>query len=139
MHDTLVLIGPILVQILTGMVTIVLGILSHLLYQVLSKHLSKQDFDLLNQFWAIFHSAAEAAAEKWWASQAGTLSNLVVDLRDPVIADLAREAIAKIPNEISALGFTQEKAETEMADLILSKIGKLQAQSPGAAIPAKGA
>lgn len=72
--------------------------------------------------WAVAHSAALAAAGKFWAAADTSVVKARIDVGSPGIAAAAQGALDAIPAVVRTIGVTPE----EMASLIVSKIGLMQ-------------
>lgn len=83
--------------------------------------------------WAVVHSAALAAAQRYWAEAEPTIVAARINVGSPGIARVANGAIGTIPKIATALGVTEDA----MRDLVVAKIGQLQVQAtmPALATP----
>ena len=111
---------PFVTASLSGVLTVVGSLAARRLYQIFGVQLTDSQ-------WAIVHSAALAAAGKFWAAAEPSIVSAKIHVGSPGIADAAQAAIDAIPKIVEATGVTPE----DMASLIVSKIGILQSAAAG--------
>jgi hypothetical protein len=85
---------------------------------------------LTDKNWQVVHSAALAAAQRYWAASTTSIATASIDVGSPGIARAANTAIDTIPKIAAALGVTPEAMEA----LIAAKLGQLQVQATSASV-----
>ena len=85
-------------------------------------HVSKQAQDQ-------FQQAAMNGAGRILAAQEGSIANIKIDVKSPLVAAEATKVAALIPDTLKQIGVTPEAASSVLADAIAGKIGVLQSQS----------
>lgn len=121
--EILLVIHPYMSALFSMIVTVVTPIVAGKVYQLFGVRFTDAQ-------WAVVHSAALAAAGRFWASADTSIAKARIDVGSPGIAAAARSAIETIPDVARAVGLTPEA----MASLLVSKIGLLQS---GAAVPSE--
>lgn len=111
---------PFATALMSGAVTVVGSLVARRLYQIFG-------LELTDSQWAVVHSAALAAAGKFWAAAEPSIASAKIHVGSPGIADAAQAAIDAVPKFVEATGITPE----DMASLIVSKIGILQSSAAG--------
>jgi hypothetical protein len=113
--EVLLVIHPYMSALFSMIVTVVSPIVAGRVYQLFGVKFTDAQ-------WAVVHSAALAAAGKFWAAADTSIAKAKIDVGSPGIAAAARSAIDTIPAVARAVGLTPEA----MASLLVSKIGLLQ-------------
>jgi hypothetical protein len=113
--DVLLVIQPYFSALFSMIVTVATPIVASKFYQWFGVKFTDAQ-------WAVAHSAALAAAGRFWAAADSSVAKAKIDVGSPEIAAAARNALATIPSVARTIGLTPEA----MASLIVSKIGLLQ-------------
>lgn len=123
--DILLLVQPYASALFSMMLTVVTPMIAAKVYQLFGVRFTDAQ-------WAVVHSAALAAAGKFWAAADTSIANAKIEVGSPGIAEVARAAIEAIPAVARTIGLTPDA----MASLIVSKIGLLQsaAAAPGVGV-----
>ncbi len=120
--EVLLLIHPYASALFSMILTVVTPMIAGRIYQLFGVKFTDAQ-------WAVVHSAALAAAGKFWAGADASIAKARIDVGSAGIAAAAQAAIDAIPVVARTIGLDPEA----MASLIVSKIGLLQS---GAAAPA---
>jgi hypothetical protein len=123
--DILLLVHPYASALFSMMLTVVTPIIAAKIYRLFGVRVTDAQ-------WAVVHSAALAAAGKFWAAADTSIAKARIDLGSPGIAAAAQAAIDAIPAVAARLGLDPEA----MASLIVSKIGLLQSAGVGSSVGA---
>lgn len=118
LSEIILFIQPYAVAVLSMILSIATPIIASRIYQVFGVKFTDSQ-------WAVAHSAALAAAGKFWAAADVTISKAKINVGSPGIASAAQGAIDVIPAVARTIGLTPEA----MASLIVSKIGLLQSSA----------
>jgi hypothetical protein len=119
--EILLVIHPYMSALFSMIVTVATPVVAGKVYQLFGVRFTDAQ-------WAVVHSAALAAAGKFWAAADTSIAKARIEVGSPGIAAAARSAIDTIPAVARAVGLTPDA----MAGLVVSKIGLLQS---GAVVP----
>lgn len=122
--DFLLFIHPYVSAIFSMILTVLAPMIAAKVYRVFGVRLTDAQ-------WAVAHSAALAAAGKFWAAADTSIARAKIDVGSPGIAAAAQGAIDAIPTVAQTIGLTPEA----MASLVVSKIGLLQSAAAAAQPP----
>ncbi len=123
---TSIFLGQYIQPILTAAVTAIAGIFAAIGALLAAKIREKTGKDIEWLHNGTIQRFAENQAGKFLA-KFDSINGMAIDVKNPLVATLANEALSRIPDALAYFGITPEAVAARIGGMIVSKIGILTA------------
>lgn len=124
-------LAPYADGVIRALIVVAVPILAQKLFSLLKIKLTDAQY-------AVIDRTAEKWAAALWAEAEPMIAAASITCDNPAVVKFASLAISEIPDILNKLGFSPDAAVETMQTMIISKVGKLQAQAVTVPVPAKG-